>query len=52
LLSDNSDWAEESTAGQSEYAAGLERAIALGWLELHESGTFVPFTQAAADLFG
>ena len=35
----------------AEYAAGLDRAIALGWLELHESGTFVRFTQAGADLF-
>ena len=35
----------------AEYAAGLDRAIALGWLELHESGTFVRFTQGGADLF-
>jgi hypothetical protein len=25
--------------------------MALGWLELHESGTFVKCTQAGADLF-
>jgi hypothetical protein len=25
----------------AEYAAGLARAIELGWLELHDSGTFV-----------
>jgi hypothetical protein len=24
-----------------EYAAGLDRAISLGWLEIHDSGTFV-----------
>jgi hypothetical protein len=35
----------------AEYAAGLDRAIALGWLELHDSGTFVKFTQNGADLF-
>jgi hypothetical protein len=35
----------------AEYAAGLDRAIALGWLELHDSGTFVRFTQSGADLF-
>jgi hypothetical protein len=35
----------------AEYKAGLDRAIANGWLELHESGTFVRFTQAGADLF-
>jgi hypothetical protein len=35
----------------AEYAAGLDRAVALGWLHLHESGTYVKFTQAGADLF-
>ena len=35
----------------AEYAAGLEHAISLGWLELHESGTFVKLTQSGADLF-
>jgi hypothetical protein len=35
----------------AEYAAGLNRAIALGWLVLHESGTFVRFTQSGSDLF-
>lgn len=36
---------------RAEYKAGLDRAIANGWLVLHESGTFVKFTQAGADLF-
>ena len=31
--------------------SGLDLAIARGWLVLHESGTFVRFTQAGADLF-
>jgi hypothetical protein len=35
----------------TEYKAGLDRAIEKGWLVLHESGTFVKFTQAGADLF-
>jgi hypothetical protein len=35
----------------AEYKAGLDRAIAKGWLELHESGTFVRFTDAGAALF-
>jgi hypothetical protein len=35
----------------AEYKAGLDLAIAKGWLQLHESGTFVRFTQAGADLF-
>ena len=38
-------------ATPAEYKAGLEQAIARGWLELHESGTSVRFTQAGADLF-
>jgi len=36
----------------AEYKAGLDLAIARGWLVLHESGTFVKFTQAGADMFG
>ena len=34
-----------------EYRSGIERAIEKGWLVRHESGTFVKFTQAGADLF-
>jgi len=34
-----------------EYSAGLALAIERGWLELHESGTFVRFTQSGSDLF-
>src|SRR5271169_1362305 len=41
----------EFKATPAEYKAGLDRAIANGWLALHESGTFVRFTQAGADLF-
>jgi hypothetical protein len=40
-----------STTIPIRYSAGLERAIAKGWLELHESGTFVKFTEAGAALF-
>jgi hypothetical protein len=35
----------------AEYGAGLKRAIENGWLKLHESGTFVTFTPAGAELF-
>jgi hypothetical protein len=35
----------------AEYSAGLRLAVERGWLELHESGTFVRFTQAGLDLF-
>jgi hypothetical protein len=35
----------------AEYGSGLKRAIELGWLWMHESGTYVRFTPAAAELF-
>ena len=34
-----------------EYKAGLDLAIKRGWLWLHESGTYVEFTQVGAELF-
>ena len=34
----------------AEYKAGLERAIATGWLVLHESGTYVQFAESGAAL--
>jgi len=34
-----------------DFRAGIERAIALGWLWLHESGTYVKFTDSGATLF-
>jgi len=41
------------TAGGSPapYRAGIERAIAQGWLWRHESGSYVKFTPAGAELF-
>jgi hypothetical protein len=35
----------------AEYKAGLDLAIARGWLWLHESGTYVKFTHAGAEMF-
>jgi hypothetical protein len=35
----------------AEYSTGLKLAIDRGWLEMHESGTYVKFTQAGAELF-
>ena len=35
----------------AEYKAGLELAIERGWLWRHESGTYVKFTPAGAELF-
>jgi hypothetical protein len=34
-----------------EFRAGIERAIALGWLWRHESGTYVKLTDSGAALF-
>jgi hypothetical protein len=39
----------EGTA--AEFKAGLDLAIAHGWLDMHESGTFVRFTRRGAELF-
>ena len=33
------------------HKAGLELAVARGWPSKHESGTYVKFTPAGADLF-
>jgi hypothetical protein len=35
----------------AEYGTGLQFAIAKGWLWRHESGTYVKFTPAGAELF-
>jgi len=41
----------EHKASPAEYKAGLDRAIARGWLALDRSGTFVKFTPGGAELF-
>jgi hypothetical protein len=41
----------ELKGSPAEYKAGLEVAIGRGWLLLHESGTYVKFTPAGAELF-
>lgn len=35
----------------AEYGAGMKLAVERGWLAMHESGTFVRFTPAGAELF-
>jgi hypothetical protein len=35
----------------AEYKAALDLAISRGWVWRHESGTYVKFTQAGAELF-
>jgi len=37
-------------ASPAEYKAGLDFAIARGWLALHESGTYVRLLQGREDL--
>ena len=34
-----------------QFRTGIERAIALGWIWRHESGTYVRFTDSGAALF-
>ena len=35
----------------NDFRAGIECAIARGWIWMHESGTYVKFTDAGAALF-
>jgi hypothetical protein len=41
----------EAGGTPDQYRAALARAITLGWLSLHESGTYVKFTPAGAEMF-
>jgi hypothetical protein len=41
----------ELRGSPAEYKAGLDLCIERGWLWKHESGTYVKFTQAGAELF-
>ena len=47
----NSPFLFNDKATPAEYSAGLKLAIERGWLQLHESGTYVTFTPAGAELF-
>jgi hypothetical protein len=47
----NAPFLYEHKGSPTEYKAGLDLAVARGWLVLHESGTYVKFTQAGAELF-
>jgi hypothetical protein len=46
----NEPFLYKARGGVAEYKAGLEKAIAHGWLWQHESGTYVKLTQAGAEL--
>ena len=47
----NAPFLYEHKGSPAEYKAGLDLAIAKGWLVLHESGTYVKFTQTGAEMF-
>jgi hypothetical protein len=47
----NDQFLNKEGATPKEYSAGLKFAIDQGWLLKHESGTYVKFTAAGADLF-
>ena len=46
----NAPFLYKERGSAAEYKAGLDLAIARGWLVLHESGTIVRFTAAGAEL--
>jgi len=41
----------EAGGTPDQYRFALARAITLGWLWLHESGTYVKFTAVGAEMF-
>ena len=41
----------DAGAAPGQFRAALARAIELGWLWRHESGTYVKFTPAGAEMF-
>jgi hypothetical protein len=41
----------DAGAAPSQFRAALARAIELGWLWCHESGTYLKFTPAGAEMF-
>jgi hypothetical protein len=46
----NAPFLFEDKGTAAEYSAGLALAIERGWLTMHESGTYVKFGQAGAEL--
>jgi hypothetical protein len=41
----------DAGAAPGQFRAALARAVELGWLWRHESGTYVKFTPAGAEMF-
>lgn len=48
---DNAECRAGGKGSPAEYGAGMKLALERGWLVMHESGTFVRFTPAGAELF-
>ncbi len=46
----NYPFIDKDGASPAEYSAGLKYAIEHGWLEKHESGTYVKILHAGSDL--
>jgi len=46
----NRFWRLAAGGSGEEFRAGVERAIALGWVWRHESGTYLKFTDSGAAL--
>ena len=47
----NGPFLSKDRGSPAEYGAGMKLALERGWLVMHESGTFVRFTPAGAELF-
>jgi hypothetical protein len=47
----NGPFLYQDKASPAEYGAGMKWAIERGWLAMDESGTFVRFTPAGAEMF-
>jgi hypothetical protein len=47
----NSAFLFKDKGSSPEYGAGMKLARERGWLTMHESGAFVRFTSAGAELF-
>jgi hypothetical protein len=50
-LSHTDSSSPDDACSPAEYKAGLDLVIDRCWLWLHESGTYVKFTQVGAELF-
>jgi hypothetical protein len=47
----NGPFLSKDKGSPAEYGAGIKLCVERGWLVMHESGTFVRFTPAGAEVF-